>query len=125
MIRKLFGETEEEQFRYLQKRLIALGIGIVIFLIGFLLSEIGISFGSVIGRLGTGICVIVLLIFGWAVMRGLFGFATAGALFSNNFVIGIVIFVLFLTIGYFAGFFVACIGLCRYLALLKKRKGSC
>lgn len=124
MIRKLFGETEEEQFRYLKPRLIALGVGVAAFLIGFLLMQIGISFGEAIGSLGTGICVIVLLVFGWAIMRGLLGFATAGALFSGNVVIGVVIFVLYLLIGYFGGFVVAFIGLCRFFVLLKKIKGN-
>ena len=35
MIKKLFGETDEKQFMYLKPRLIALGVGIVLLLIGF------------------------------------------------------------------------------------------
>lgn len=70
MIRKLFGETEEEQFRYLKSRLIALGVGVVMLLIGVLLIQIGVPLGDEIGSLGTGICVIVLLMFGWSIMRG-------------------------------------------------------
>ena len=84
MIKKLFGETDEKQFMYLKPRLIALGVGIVLLLIGFLLMQVGISFGETIGSLGTGICVIVLFIFGWSIMRGLLGFASIGALFSGN-----------------------------------------
>lgn len=124
MIRKLFGETEEEQFRYLQPRLIALGVGIVIILISFLLMQVGVPFGDEIGSLGVGICVITLLVFGWTIMRGLLGFASLGALFFGNVVIGVVIFVLFLMIGYLGGFFVAFIGLCRFFVLLKKKKGN-
>lgn len=67
MIKKLFGETDEKQFMYLKPRLIALGVGIVLLLIGFLLMQVGISFGETIGSLGTGICVIVLFIFGWCI----------------------------------------------------------
>ena len=70
MIKKLFGETDEKQFMYLKPRLIALGVGIVLLLIGFLLMQVGISFGETIGSLGTGICVIVLFIFGWSIIRG-------------------------------------------------------
>lgn len=124
MIKKLFGETDEEQFMYLKPRLIALGVGIVLLLIGFLLMQVGISFGETIGSLGTGICVIVLLIFGWSIMRGLLGFASIGALFSGNIVVGVVIFVLFIMIGYLGGFFVAFVGLCRFFMLLKKKKGN-
>lgn len=122
MIKKLFGETEEEQFMYLKPRIIALGIGVAMLVIGGLLGQLGISFFEMVGKLGGGICVIVLLIFGWAIMRGLLGFATVGALFSSNIVIGTVILVLFVTIGYFGGFVVAGLGICRFFVLLKIRK---
>ena len=124
MIRKLFGETEEEQFRYLRPRLLVLGVGVAALLISILLRQSGVSFGKEIGELGTGICVIVMLVFGWSIMRGLFGFASLGALFSGNFMIGIIILILFILIGYLGGFFVAFIGLCRFFALLKRRKGN-
>ncbi|MBO5069359.1 MAG: hypothetical protein J6C12_07085 [Lachnospiraceae bacterium] len=124
MIKKLFGETEEEQFKYLQPRLFALGVGVIALLIGVLLMQIGVPFGDAIGSVGTGICVIVLLVFGWTIMRNLFGFASLGALFSGNVVIGVVIFVLFIMIGYLGGFFVSIVGLCRFFVLLKKRKGN-
>lgn len=122
MIKKLFGETEEMQFNYLQPRVVILGIGVVILLVGALLNAVGLSFGSSIGGLGGGICALMAFVFGWAIMKGIFGIASIGALFSGNVVIGIAIFVLFLMIGYFGGFIVAFIGICRFLVLLKKRK---
>lgn len=122
MIKKLFGQTEEEQFRYLKPRLTALGIGVAIMLIGVLLTLVKIPLGEPVVGIGGGICIVVLFIFGWAIMKGLLGVASAGALFSGNVVIGVVIFVLFITVGYFGGFVVAFIGLCRFLMLLKKRK---
>lgn len=122
MIKKLFGETEEEQFNYLKTRLIALVVGVIVLLIGILLMKIGVPFGGTIGEFGSGICVIVLLVFGWAIMRELFGYATIGALFSGNVAIGTVIFVVFILLGYLGGFVVAAIGLCRFFILLKKRK---
>lgn len=124
MIRKLFGETEEEQFKYLKPRMIALGIGVVAFLLGVLLEKIGVPFANVFGVTGEGIIVILMLILGWSIIRGLFGFVTVGSLFSYNIMIGILILIIFLLVGYFAGFFVAIIGLCRFLVLLKKRKGK-
>jgi len=124
MIRKLFGETDEQQFRYLKPRLIALGVGVALVLIGLLLIMLGVSFGEAIGSLGSGVCVIVLLIFGWAVVRALSGFATVGALLTNNIIVGVVLLVVFLIVGYLAGVVVAFVGLCRFLVLLKKRKGT-
>lgn len=124
MIKKLFGETDDEQFAYLQPRIIALGVGGIILLSGLLLAQLGVPFGNSIGSLGVGICVIVLLIFGWRIMSGLLGFVSVVALFSNNVVIGIVIFVFFIMFGYLGGILVAFIGLCRFFMLLKKRKGN-
>lgn len=122
MIKKLFGETEEKQFEYLKTRLSALGIGGVVVLLGALLALLKIPIAEPIGTLGIVICLVVLLMFGWNIVRGVLGFASIAALFSNNVVIGVVIFVLFLMIGYLGGFFVAFIGICRFLVLLKKRK---
>ena len=122
MIRKLFGETEEQQFEYLKKRLIVLGIGVGLLAIGLLLGMIGLEFGSVIASPGTLMCIVVLFMFGWSIMRGLLGFASFGAILSGNVVIGVVIFVLFILVGYLGGIVVSIIGLCRFFVLLKKRK---
>ena len=124
MVKKLFGETEEQQFMYLQPRLLALGIGIVILLVGFLLIKIGISFGEAIGSIGACICIIIMFMFAWLIMKKILGITTIGALLSGNVVIGVVIFVLFILIGYLGGIFVAFVGLCRFFVLLKKRKGN-
>lgn len=122
MIRKLFGETEEEQFEYLKPRFIALGVGIVILLIGALCSVMGLEIAEIFFVLGEAICVIDLLVFGWAIMKGLFGFATVGILFSRNVVFGAVIFTVYILIGYLGGLIVAVVGFCRLLVLLKKKK---
>lgn len=124
MTRRLFGETEEKQFEYLKIRLISLGIGVIALLIGSLLNEFAISVGDIIGGIGGGICIVVLMMFGWAIMRGVLGIASIGALFSNNVVVGLIICLLFILVGYFGGMFVAVVGLCRFLVLLKKRKGN-
>ena len=122
MIRKLFGETDEEQLMYLKPRLIGFGIGIIVIIISVLLQSFAFDFASTLFTIGEFICVIDLLIFGWAVMRALFGVATVGALFSNNIAIGIIIFILYLLVGYMCGLIIAIIGLCRYFVLLKNRK---
>ena len=63
-----------------------------------------------------------MLVFGWAILRGFFGVVSLGVLFSNNVVLGVIIFVLYITLGYFGGLIVAVIGLCRFLVLMKERK---
>lgn len=122
MTEKLFGETPEEQYQYLKPRLTAAAAAVIISLIGLLLQLLHLGFGGTVLRIGTILLAIVMLVFGWAILRGFFGVASLGVLFSNNAVLGVIIFVLYITLGYFGGLIVAVIGLCRFLVLMKERK---
>ena len=122
MTEKLFGETPEEQYQYLKPRLTAAAAAVIIYLIGLLLQLLHLGFGGTVLRIGTILLAIVMLVFGWAILRGFFGVASLGVLFSNNVVLGVIIFVLYITLGYFGGLIVAVIGLCRFLVLMKERK---
>lgn len=122
MTEKLFGETPEEQYQYLKPRLTAAAAAVIISLIGLLLQLLHLGFGGTVLRIGTILLAIVMLVFGWAILRGFFGVASLGVLFSNNVVLGVIIFVLYITLGYFGGLIVAVIGLCRFLLLMKERK---
>lgn len=122
MTEKLFGETPEEQYQYLKPRLTAAAAAVIISLIGLLLQLLHLGFGGTVLRIGTILLAIVMLVFGWAILRGFFGVASLGVLFSNNVVLGVIIFVLYITLGYFGGLIVAVIGLCRFLVLMKERK---
>ena len=122
MTEKLFGETPEEQYQYLKPRLTAAAAAVIISLIGLLLQLLHRGFGGTVLRIGTILLAIVMLVFGWAILRGFFGVASLGVLFSNNVVLGVIIFVLYITLGYFGGLIVAVIGLCRFLVLMKERK---
>ena len=122
MTEKLFGETPEEQYQYLKPRLTAAAAAVIISLIGLLLQLLHLGFGGTVLRIGTILLAIVMLVFGWAILRGFFGVASLGVLFSNNVVLGVIIFVLYITLGYFGGLIVPVIGLCRFLVLMKERK---
>ena len=122
MTEKLFGETPEEQYQYLKPRRTAAAAAVIISLIGLLLQLLHLGFGGTVLRIGTILLAIVMLVFGWAILRGFFGVASLGVLFSNNVVLGVIIFVLYITLGYFGGLIVAVIGLCRFLVLMKERK---
>ncbi len=122
MVKRLFGETEDAQFRYLKPRILALGVALVAAVIGALLDLAGLEAAGIFYLLGEAIFVIDLLIFGWAIMKGLFGITSLGILFSNNVVLGVVLFVMYVLVGYLGGLVVAVIGLCRFLVLLKHKK---
>ena len=130
MIQKLFGETEAEQFRYLKSRLTMLFVSLILIAAGALVAGVlhliigdkGVSIGGVIVAIGSIVLYITLLRFGWVVFSGLFGIASIGVLFSNNVVLGTIIFILYLFVGYLAGLVISIIGLCRFMVLLKSRK---
>lgn len=125
MVEKLFGVGAEAQYMYLKPRLTALAVSLALSLAGGLLMLLGLrQFGRLLGGLGVGAVAIVMLVFGWAILRGLFGVTSLGILFSGNIVLGVVVFVLYITVGYFGGMVVAVIGLCRFLTLLKERRSS-
>lgn len=122
MIRKLFGETDEEQFAYLKPRITALGVAAICVLIGVLLTVVGVGIGQTIMGIGQFIWVILSFNFGWTIFKGLFGITSFGVCFSNNVIFGCAIIMLYVMLGAIGGVIVSIIGLCRFLFLLKKRK---
>ena len=121
MFKKLFGATREEELKLLTRNLI-----ITIFVpIGILLDVIGVA--EILGYVF--ICV-PLYIWGWSIMKGLFGIVTIAALFTayKNFVVGLLIFFAYILVGYFGGMIVFVLGLCRFVYLkteqIKAKKNS-
>jgi len=123
MIKKLFGETDEEQFRYLEPRILAMVVAIMAAGVGIILQMISMQAAELFYGLAAIIFYIDMLIFGWAIFRGLFGVASVGVLFSRNAVLTAIILAVYLGLGLYGGMIVAVIGLCRYFVLLKRRKG--
>lgn len=103
MFRKLYGETEKEQLEYLRKKLKT-----TLMLSPLILVGVGI--------------LIIFYLWGWDFIRAFFGFATFGALFSQNLVFGLIIMLAFLFIGYFFGFINLLIGILRFISLNSKEK---
>ena len=54
---------------------------------------------------------------GWTFLKEKFGIVSLGALFTRNIIAGIVLFVLFLFVGYFFGIVVFIMGLVQYIKL--------
>ena len=123
---KFFGSTEEEQFQYLKKRLLWVCVGCVMMLIYGIISHFGVENNAmtVFGIISIALCVWPIVVFGWNAMKGLFGITSFLTFFFHNVIIGVVLFVLFVTAGYFLGIFISIIGICRFLVLLKHRKGE-
>lgn len=106
-MKKLFGETPQEQLKYLQPRIIITAIAIAISLVGLLF-----HFEEIAAVLG-----VVCLMWGWTFLKEKFGIVSLGALFTRNIIAGIVLFVLFLFVGYFFGIVVFIMGLVQYIKL--------
>ena len=105
MFRKLYGETDEEQFEYLRKKLkttlmlsplILLGIGVII----------------------------IFYMWGWDFVRSYIGVTSLFALFSQNPIFGLIILLVFLFIGYLFGFINLLLGIIRYFMLKSTQKGA-
>ena len=104
MFSRLFGETPEEQFHYLQIRVIATLASLVLMLF---LSGIG----------GAIFSLIMMFVWGWGAVKALFGVTSVGVIFSGNVVFGVVIFVLYVMVAYLAGIFCALLGVGRFIYL--------
>ncbi len=127
MFRRLFGETEQEQIAFLHPRAIATIVILIMVVVALLLDVSGLSGGAsaIIGVAEMGFAIITLFVWGWPVVKGLFGITAVGAIFSGNAVIGVVLFVLYIVLAYFLGIIFAFIGTIRYIYLrIKYGKNS-
>ena len=69
------------------------------------------------GNIGSAVIVIAAYVWAWTFLKNWFGITTIGALFSGNIVIGVILFIAYLVIGYFIGLIVFLLGLIRYIQL--------
>lgn len=114
MYKKLFGETVEAQEKYLKIRVIASMIAVVLLLIDFLFIKKGFS---------ELFCVVVLLMWGWSVLKALWGVTSFLSIFSisSNIAVTVVILIVYIMLGYFAGIVIFPIGVYRYISLMVKK----
>ena len=106
MFEKLFGNTKEEQLMYLQPRVL---LTAPIIILGFI--------ALALGSKGNAIIAIAAYVWAWTFLKNWFGLTTFGALFSGNILIGLILFVVYLVVGYFIGLFTFLLGLSRYIQL--------
>lgn len=121
MFEKLFGATEEDQMRYLEKKVFALGIAAVLSIIAFVLMIIGLDkIGGIVGSVSGAIFMVVLFMFGFGAIKSIMGWGSIGAIFSGNIVIGVVILVFCAIAAYLVSLFVALLAVGRYIYLKVK-----
>lgn len=106
MFERLFGNTMEEQLLYLQPRIL---LTAPVIIIGF----IAMAFGSS----GSAVIAIAAYVWAWSFLKNWFGITTIGALFSGNVVLGVILVLAYLVIGYFIGLLTFLLGLIRYIQL--------
>ena len=86
--------------------------------------ELGVQCAGVLGIIASILFYYTFLKFGWIFFSRFLGVATLGVLFSNNVVLGVIVFVLYVFIGWLAGLVISVIGFCRFMTLRKSRKGT-
>lgn len=132
-MQKLFGETEAEQYQYLRARFKTLAVscglfaaaGLIMLIFGKLIpSEIGALCARILAVIASVLFYYTFLKFGWVFFSRFLGVATLGVLFSNNVVLGVIVFVIYLFVGWLVGLVAAVIGFCRFMTLRKSRKGT-
>ena len=106
-MQKLFGETEAEQYQYLRARFKTLAISCCLYAAAGLLTlifgkviqfELGVQCAGVLGIIASILFYYTFLKFGWIFFSRFLGVATLGVLFSNNVVLGVIVFVLYVFI---------------------------
>ena len=108
MFEKLFGDTKEEQLAYLQGRLLLTALVIIGGLV--LLSSSDSSSGN-------AIIAVAAYVWAWTFLKNWLGITTLGALFSGNIVIGVILFFVYLLLGYVIGLATFALGLIRFIQL--------
>ncbi len=123
MFRKLFGETEQDQIQFLCPRAIATLVLLALVVVALILYAVGLSGGAgTISEIAEmGFAIVMLFVWGWPVVKGLFGITATGAIISGNVVIGVVWLVIYFMLAYFLGIIFAFIGTIRYIYLLIKQ----
>lgn len=118
MFVRLFGETEKDQLKYLQPRVILTAVWFVVMIAG-IITRLELL-GAAMGILG----LVVFFSWGWAPTKTMLGVGSIGAIFSGNVVFGVVIFVICIMLAYIAGLICGGIGIFRYIYLrIKASKG--
>lgn len=105
MFRKLFGETDEEQLAYLQKKVIITAVCAVLDIAVLIFAQ---------GILFLPLC---CYYWGWGFIRAI---TTFGAIFSRNVVVGALIIGVFLVLGGIVGAVIMTLGVGRYIFLKVK-----
>lgn len=106
MFERLFGYTMEEQLEYLHPRVLFTALVIII-------GCISLVFDSS----GSALIAIAAYVWAWNFMKKWFGITTIGALFSGNIVVGVIMFFVYLFVGYFIGLATFLLALIRYIQL--------
>lgn len=106
MIQKLYGYTIDEQEFYLKKML----------LITIPMIVVGIFVPAVLA--------VAALMWGWGAMRATFGINGAAGLFQHNIAVVVVLLILWLAIGYFAGIINFIIGVITFIKIKVIRKNG-
>ena len=114
MFARIFGGTDEEQMKFLETRSIITLAALVVGIVG----------GFFVSEAPAIIAVVMLFVWGWNVVKRWFGVTTVAAIFANNIVIGVVLFVLYLMVAYFAGIVFAVLGVGRWIYLKATHRGG-
>lgn len=106
MMRRLFGNTLEEQHRFLKYRI---WISVIVVVIG--LATMYKSFT------GSVVIALVSYVWAWTFLKRWFGITTISAILSRNIIIAVLMYGAYLGVGYIIGLFTFMVGVIRYIQI--------
>ena len=110
MFERIFGGTDAEQMEFLQIRSIVTIAAVALSLVAAIFAP------EALGIVGA----VMLFVWGFGVLKAMFGITAIGILFSGNVVLGVILFLLYLMAAYFAGLVFAFVGVGRWIYLKVK-----
>jgi len=116
MISRMFGDSDQEQFSFLAWRsIVTLIVTVLAVLCGVLPVFGNVKHGSSSGIIPLLFACVMLFVWGWPVLKRMFGFATIGSLLSGNIIVGLFILICYIILAYIVGIIVAVFGVLRFL----------
>lgn len=110
MFKRIFGGSDAEQLQFLGTRSMITILALVVSLAASVVTPQALSL----------IALVMMFVWGWGVVKSLFGITTIAAVFSGNVVVGMILFVLYMIAAYFAGIVFAFLGVGRWIYLKVK-----
>lgn len=110
MFQRIFGGSDAEQLQFLESRSVITIVSLIASLAASVVFPQALSL----------IVLLMMFVWGFGVVKSLFGITTIAAIFSDNLIVGMLLFVLYMVVAYLSGMVFAFLGVGRWIYLKVK-----